>query len=77
MKRLLLVISVLLLCSSCGARDRNPATPNERYTYIIDMIKEHEVFAKDSDYFDIAVEMARIDGGYRYYITIDLSLIHI
>ena len=72
--RFLRILSVFLLAISlCGCNDagRETADPNERYAFIIDMIREQEVFSDRSDYFDIAVEMAKIDGGYRYYITLD------
>ena len=35
------------------------------------MIKEHEVFSDTSNYFDITTDMAEIDNGYRFYITVD------
>ena len=64
---------LLLLIGLCGCREagREAADPNDRYAYIIEMIREHEVFSDRSDYFDITAEMAKIDDGYRYYITLD------
>ena len=64
---------LLLLISLWGCKDagKETADPNERYAYIIEMIREHEAFSDRSDYFDITVEMAKIDDGYRYYITLD------
>lgn len=71
MKKFLIVFSIILILTGCQDAGRSMANPNERYSYIIDMIKEHEVFVTSSNYFDIACEMAKIDDGYRYYITVD------
>ena len=71
MKKLLLIICLLLGLCACQEDGKQLANPDDRYMYIIEMIREHESFATSSDYFDIAVEMAKIENGYRYYITID------
>ena len=71
MKKVLIVLSILFVLCGCQDAGRQMANPNERYLYIIDMIKEHEVFASSSNFFDIACEMAKIEGAYRYYITVD------
>ena len=71
MKKLLIIL--LIIFGLCGCQDpgKKAANPDDRYLYIIEMIGEHESFVTTSNYFDIAVDMAKIDGGYRYYITID------
>lgn len=61
---------MFFLCA-CQEAGRQEANPDDRYAYIIDMIKEHEVFVDTSNYFDISTDMAMIDGGYRFYITVD------
>ena len=71
MKKLILLLLTLFMLSACQDPGKEMTNPDGRYTYIIDMIKEHEVFSDTSNYFDINVEMAKIEGGYRYYITID------
>jgi len=71
MKKILIVLSLLFMLTACHDAGRQMANPEERYLYIIDMIKEHEVFTTSSNYFDIACEMAKIEGAYRYYITVD------
>ena len=71
MKKVLIVLFTLLLISGCEDAGRQEANPDERYSYIIDMIKEHEVFSDTSNYFDITTDMAEIDNGYRFYITVD------
>ena len=66
-----MVICILLCLCGCQEDGKQKADPDERYMYIIEMISEHESFQETSNYFDIAVEMAKIENGYRYYITID------
>ena len=71
MKKLLCVFILLLTLCACDDSGKQVADPDERYMYIIEMISEHESFETASDYFDINVEMAKIENGYRYYITVD------
>ena len=71
MKKILLIILLLFTMCACSDDGKQKADPDERYMYIIEMISEHETFQDSSNYFDIAVEMAKISDGYRYYITID------
>ena len=71
MKKALLILTLLLILGGCGNAGKKEANVNERYANIIELIREHENFAVSSNYYDISVEMARINEGYRYYITID------
>jgi hypothetical protein len=71
MKKIILIIAIILCLCGCEDDGKKKADPDERYMYIIEMISEHESFQETSNYFDIAVEMAKIENGYRYYITID------
>ncbi len=71
MKKLLLIICLLIGLCGCQEDGKQLVNPDDRYMYIIEMIREHESFETSSDYFDIAVEMAKIESGYRYYITVD------
>ena len=71
MKKIVLLLLIVFMLSSCQDPGRQVANPDERYSYIIEMIKEHEVFDSTSNYFDITTEMAKIEGGYRFYITVD------
>ena len=50
---------------------KNDDDKTTRYEGFISLIKEYDQYQESSNYFDIAVEMAKIDNGYRYYITID------
>ena len=71
MKKLLIVLSLLLCLCGCEEDGKQVANPDDRYLYIIEMINEHENFQEVSNYFDISTEMAKIENGYRYYITVD------
>ena len=71
MKKIVLMLVLLLSLSGCKDFGKKKANLNERYNYIIEMIREHENFSSTSNYFDISVEMAKINDGYRYYITVD------
>ena len=70
-KKIITVLFLLIVLYSCGEVGRQKADPNERYIYMIETLQEHELFADTSSYFDISADMAKIEGGYRYYITID------
>ena len=70
-KKIISLLCVLFLLCSCGEIGKQKADPNERYIYMIETLQEHELFAEGSEYFDIAADMAKIEGGYRYYITVD------
>lgn len=55
----------------CSTIKKNTIDNNERYYNLIEIIKENDNFIEDSNYYDVKVEMATINNGYRYYITID------
>ena len=71
MKKLLILIFILFSLCGCQEDGKQMANPDDRYMYIIEMINEHESFQTSSNYFDISAEMAKIENGYRYYITVD------
>lgn len=71
MKKLLILLLALLTLSGCAEIGKQDVDPNKRYFAIIETIKERDAYNSSSNYFDINVEMASIDGGYRYYVTID------
>ena len=70
-KKIISILFLLILLCSCSEVGRQKADPNERYIYMIETLQEHELFVESSSYFDISADMAKIEGGYRYYITID------
>lgn len=73
MKKILLILISLLCLCSCKEIGKKDINPDQRYLSIIDSIKQHDTFLDTSNYFDISAEMAKIDDGYRYYVTIDNS----
>ncbi|MBO4919983.1 MAG: hypothetical protein J5365_07500 [Erysipelotrichaceae bacterium] len=70
-KKIVSLLYLLILLCSCSEVGKEKADPNERYIYMIETLQEHELFVQTSSYFDINADMAKIEGGYRYYITID------
>lgn len=71
MKKILCILLVLLCLCACTEVGKEDVDPDKRYFALIDSIKERDVFVEKSNYFDIATEIAPIEGGYRYYVTID------
>lgn len=71
MKKLLVLLLVLLCLSGCQSVGEEDIDPNQRYFALVDAIKERDSYITNSNYFDISTEIATIDGGYRYYVTID------
>lgn len=71
MKKFLSILLVLLCLVGCDSLSKKSVDIDQHYLSVIDAIKQHEVFSDSSNYFDITTEMAKIDGGYRFYVTID------
>lgn len=70
LNKIVTILCILILCG-CSLLPDKGKDANDRYFYLIDMLKEHENFSDSSRYFSINVEMAKIENGYRYYIIID------
>lgn len=64
----LLLIFCLCACSEIG---KESIDPDAKYYTLIDNINNHDSFVPSSKYYDIKTEMAKINDGYRFYITID------
>jgi hypothetical protein len=71
MKKNLLILLLLLLLSSCKSSGIAADDHDTRYLYVIGMLRQHDAFIKTSEYYDIKGEIAKIDGGYRFYVTLD------
>lgn len=71
MKRLLIIVLILLCLSGCKQIGKQDVDPDQRYFDLIETIKERDTFVDTSNYYDISVEMASIEDGYRYYVIID------
>lgn len=65
---LLVVLITLVGCTSVGGQRINN---EERYQGLIEMLNEYENYAEKSNNFNIALDIASINDGYRYYVTID------
>lgn len=75
MKKIIAILLVLLCLVGCQDSGKKDSDPNQRYLSIIDAINEYDSFSSGSNYFSISGEMAKINEGYRYYITIDSPVI--
>lgn len=71
MKKIFAILLVLFCICGCTEIGKEDVDPNQRYFSIIDNIKTHEGFLSVSNYYDTKAEIAKIDDGYRYYVTID------
>lgn len=71
MKKILILLLTLLCFCGCDAIGKKKVDSNQKYLTIIENINEHDTFLDASNYYDIEAEVAKIDGGYRYYVTID------
>lgn len=70
-KKILVSICFLLCLTACKKSNPEISNPSDNYRYIIEMIKDNDNFVQQSSYYDIDVQIAKIDDGYRYYIIID------
>ena len=71
MKKIITVLLVVLLLCACQNKGQKKTDASDRYLSIIDNIFTHNDFVSNSNYFDINAEVAKIDDGYRFYVTID------
>lgn len=71
MKKIISILLILFCVSGCSQIARQEANIDQKYITIIDSLRTRESYATSSNYYDISAEIAKIDGGYRYYVTID------
>lgn len=71
MRKILIILSITLCLFGCSEIGKENIDNDQLYLSLINSIKEHENFQTVSNHFDIYAEIAKIDGGYRYYVTID------
>ena len=74
MKKILILLLVFCLCG-CQNNVTQEESSSERYLDMISLIKNNEVFLDRSAYFDVEIEVAKIDEGYRYYVIVDNPVI--
>lgn len=74
MKKILITLLLLICLSGCDVINNQNNTEldaNDRYLNLVEIIKQNDTYTTKSNNFDISAEMAKIDGGYRFYVTID------
>lgn len=71
MKKIILILCLMISLCGCQLLNKAKNDSEDRYKSLIEMLKAHESFSDGSSYYNITGQMAKIDDGYRYYITID------
>lgn len=73
MKKICLIIVLMMMLCGCNVLENKTESldSHDRYLNFIEIIKQNESYVTKSDNFDLSAEMARIENGYRYYVTID------
>lgn len=71
MKKIFIILVVLISLVGCTSVGNQRINNEERYQGLIEMLNEYENYSEKSNNFDISLEVASIDDGYRYYVTID------
>lgn len=71
MKKFISILIISLILCGCSLPSQKRDDTNDRYLSIVDNIFSHNDFSNASNYFDINAELAKIDDGYRFYVTID------
>ncbi len=69
-KALISIFLLFCLCA-CDTNVLGSKDSSSHYSDLIELVSGYSNFVKSSEYFDIAADVAKIDEGYRYYVTID------
>lgn len=70
-KKIINFLLVVFLLTACSNDSTINKSASERYNSMIEQLSSRTDFKTSSEYFDISFDIASIDGGYRFYITID------
>ena len=62
---------VVFLLSACSSDSTINKSASERYNSMIEQLSSRTDFKSSSEYFDISFDIASIENGYRFYISID------
>lgn len=62
---------MLFLLCACAQKENSAIDSKQKYMSYISVLQDQNIFSGKPEHFDVSAEMSRIDGGYRYYITID------
>lgn len=57
--------------TACNQNKKQDSNAEEKYKYLIESLANYSEFSSGSIYYDLSVEMSKIDNGYRYYVTLD------
>ena len=72
MKKIIVLLALLIsLCACSQDPGKAVVDSKQRYMDMIEIIEGNDTFLSASKYYDIDVEMAKINDGYRFYVTID------
>ena len=74
MKKIIILITSLLLCFGCAPTISNNvanSTDLIRYQDMVELIRSYNDFLPKSEYFNISTDVTKIDDGYRYYVFLD------
>ncbi|MDO4197753.1 MAG: hypothetical protein Q4D13_02030 [Erysipelotrichaceae bacterium] len=71
MKKIICILLLLCIISGCTSNSSSAVDSDQKYASYIEILKNQNVFSAGSEYFDVSCELSSIQGGYRYFITID------
>lgn len=71
MKKIFLLLLLLLTLCACTQNKKQDINAEEKYKYLIESLENYSEFSSGSIYYDLDVEMSKIEEGYRYYVTLD------
>lgn len=70
-KKIISILLVVFLLSACSNDSTINKSASERYNSMIEQLSSRTDFKSSSEYFDISFDIASIENGYRFYISID------
>lgn len=70
-KKIISILLVVFLLSACSSDSTINKSASERYNSMIEQLSSRTDFKSTSEYFDISFDIASIENGYRFYISID------
>ena len=70
-RKIISTLLVVFLLSACSSDSTINKSASERYNSMIEQLSSRTDFKSSSEYFDISFDITSIDGGYRFYISID------
>ena len=72
MKKIIVLLALLIsLCACSQDPGKAVVDSKQRYMDMIEIIEGNDTFLSESKYYNVSVDMAKINDGYRFYVTID------